>query len=142
VPSTRASKRSISGAERPTKDPSECFGPGCGSPGQVHADKRWPGSNDYTEKDGEAVSWSGIGKIENTRARVGYCVRDHHFQGPRGEFEFQGRPDTEACRHRKSRTSRATKSWSERVPNTERGNYQAVDGSTVPSTAFLFERYD
>lgn len=37
------SKTSISGADRPTYVPSECTGPGCDSPLQVHLDKRWPG---------------------------------------------------------------------------------------------------
>src|SRR6266849_2176107 len=40
LPATRASKRSISGEERPTKEPSWSCGPGCDSPGQAHADKR------------------------------------------------------------------------------------------------------
>jgi len=43
---TWASNTSISGADRPTKVPSECVGPGWFSPGQVHLDSRWPGRYD------------------------------------------------------------------------------------------------
>lgn len=41
-PSIVASNASISGAERPTQVPSDRTGPGCDSPGHVHAERRWP----------------------------------------------------------------------------------------------------
>ena len=137
--STRASNKSISGEERPTKEPSECTGPGCDSPGQVHADKRWPGSNDCTKKYGFLSASVGIENTRNLSSQVYYRGRGHRAPRPQGGFEFQERSGPEEYQHHRNHSCRATETGSEkRETNKRRHHHQAIETSTVPGTAFCF----
>jgi len=133
----RASNRSISGEERPTREPSWCTGPGCDSPGQVHADKRWPGSMDCTKTHVRGSAGVGIENIRNICSQDNLHARGHHSPRPRWGLYFQDRPGPEEYQHHRNHNCRATENrFRNGRYNTERQVYQAIDTSTETGTAF------